>query len=1153
MAELIGSLQCEPATIHPGQSVRVDVLDPQGNAYDNQQSFTVTINGIPGSSQYLQFPTAGQRTVRAVATRDGTVEEATATIAVEALPDQPTTQPATGLRLLLARADVGVPMLRAERIDNTSHAVGFAIGTAVPAGHPSAVEATPAVPEFALKKFNGLTVSDTFVHKVTNGKTATLAELSFGKLSDVGGVLERAGIGALRPAYTTYSWDFGDGHKATTREAYTEHDYSGSLGADDLHRQFHVRVTIDPPDADAVEVVRTVTVHNAYALCKARGYIVPPVDADLFPRKMFGSFQANATLHNIESAPITITSRRIEVTSDDPNALTAPGPAETLASPITVPAQSSITIPVSVGFDTVPHDSPGFIAYFGGTSEAGLPVRFEAHFEVPLADRKSSGLKFGDLAVGHLEGLQLALQRVIDKIDPGGPVENPGTIASRVGGRVTNVGRARGGIGGANVGHVGNVANVEGLRVKPIAMRLRGHDKDLVAGKTTQINLLHKIVLGRVAGNITAVDDNEADNLLASLIGSGLLDAGTFHTLSGKTEPPPVEGNECDPDNVPDGFDEEWVCQATSEERTVPTPPRFVNARKGDIILSPGGSGLIGGLLRQVTPAQKYSHSGIMTRNYDQVTHSTASEDRMADYPVGSKPLSGEPAATDGIRPDVMKYGWPGVITQSVEQAVFGESMTDPENGKSYTLKGFGTSAVGMEIGGGLEIVPPLVVKPDPMEETPEVRKQLHLVADAAVADTGKSHYRFFAYTDPTIGQTTTAPAEAGWAAGTYPSVCSSFIWMQLKKLGIHLEGDGPVVMSTDFEPSDVAAGAQAGGVTKDGLYLYTAEERRAAGEWLYNAMYEKAYAKAGWLGRLFTDAPDDVANQMLNTFASDWSDTDAKDSDAWKNTSEASAVSPDNILLWDSPPAKGLYGHAVPLQFRPARVETVTVHRWKKVLTKGTIRGRVTKGGAGVAGAMVQVYDGKTDFTDGNGNYELLAVPFGQYVVKASKDGDDGMYWSGSAACDLEAETLECNVELQPPADVSRLVKIHGHIKTQDYESVGSNEYREEDFYREVVVEPWHSHAGAGYTMGMGGEIRTELQLAVDLQVDRSIVVTHNTLFYEGTSEDTDDLDGSLSGSVKIAKDDFASFTIKVRNDEEDDDDWSHIDLVIENTQNTN
>jgi hypothetical protein len=114
--------------------------------------------------------------------------------------------------------------------------------------------------------------------------------------------------------------------------------------------------------------------------------------------------------------------------------------------------------------------------------------------------------------------------------------------------------------------------------------------------------------------------------------------------------------------------------------------------------------------------------------------------------------------------------------------------MHDPETGKPYTIMGFET----------LESLQPwhkmataMVVKPDPVTETPEVRAKLHSIADFAVQQVGKSHYHFFCFTDPTIGLTEKAPAEAKWAAGTFPSVCSSFIWMCIKQSGAKMEGGG--------------------------------------------------------------------------------------------------------------------------------------------------------------------------------------------------------------------------------------------------------------------------------------------------------------------------------------------------------------------------
>jgi hypothetical protein len=249
--------------------------------------------------------------------------------------------------------------------------------------------------------------------------------------------------------------------------------------------------------------------------------------------------------------------------------------------------------------------------------------------------------------------------------------------------------------------------------------------------------------------------------------------SGTLTPLSGSTDEF-VEGAPCDPYNLPSVIPEGWVCQATAEKEWRWVPPRFVNARQGDIILSPGGDGLIAQLLRQVDPPQSFSHSGIMTRNQTEVTHSTASESRLLAYPEGS---FDEP--TEGLQPDALRFLWPGVVKQTVEQAVDGQVMEDPqgeaENGSkpTYTISGFNP-----DFAGGLgEVTPALVVKPDPFEETLEIRTKLREIGAFAATQHRKGHYRFFAYTDPTVVLSQVAPDSAGWAAGTYPCVCSSFIW----------------------------------------------------------------------------------------------------------------------------------------------------------------------------------------------------------------------------------------------------------------------------------------------------------------------------------------------------------------------------------------
>ncbi|KAK0263592.1 hypothetical protein LTR35_017521 [Friedmanniomyces endolithicus] len=80
----------------------------------------------------------------------------------------------------------------------------------------------------------------------------------------------------------------------------------------------------------------------------------------------------------------------------------------------------------------------------------------------------------------------------------------------------------------------------------------------------------------------------------------------------------------------------------------------------------------------------------------------------------------------------------PGVVTQTVENAVHGESYDDPEDStKVYNIQGFDAAPRGQ-----WHIIPPRVVKPNPMIETEAVRVQLAKVADSAVAQTGKFHYK---------------------------------------------------------------------------------------------------------------------------------------------------------------------------------------------------------------------------------------------------------------------------------------------------------------------------------------------------------------------------------------------------------------------------
>ena len=59
----------------------------------------------------------------------------------------------------------------------------------------------------------------------------------------------------------------------------------------------------------------------------------------------------------------------------------------------------------------------------------------------------------------------------------------------------------------------------------------------------------------------------------------------------------------------------------TAVTETVMMPAEFQNALKGDVILSPGGTSTISQLFRAMTPPQYHAHSGIMSKNFIEITH----------------------------------------------------------------------------------------------------------------------------------------------------------------------------------------------------------------------------------------------------------------------------------------------------------------------------------------------------------------------------------------------------------------------------------------------------------------------------------------------------------------------------------------------------
>jgi hypothetical protein len=1217
---LIGNVNISPSSPRPAESFRVEILDTDGNSYSNQPGAAVYIDGIPGAVQYLQAAREGKRPILIRVKMGDETEMLSTEITIAGNPltfhnSKGEHEPAllSVKQVMSSPYEVafllGVPPSRSgkRRIKDFHHARVSNVLDELLESRKKTDQRTLVRAILGGDKVYSVTTQKSKLNrrKFVSKADVTTAVVDLGS-ADISDLLQ-AGQGKQ----PSFEWDFGDGTKQTTSSPYVMHDYSKALTADGevLHFEVRCRAVLDN-----IEVARTLVLHSAYVLCKHRGTIVPPVKADIYAHKHFNSFYGMLEVTNLEEEPITITSQAVVPLTDNPDAQERPvfrnlkshislpplstavvgvypryrspmtHPLVTLSAGISPQVQSKVDVGLStevsrqvqtkgnIGLSKglfqqlqsegdVPRDAPGFTVYFAGQTASGTPVRFTHVFEIHMEARNKEpefpGFKLPEL--GRRPWPWEEVMTTIDEIlrQKVNPVELLNVEIEKDLGIIA-VSASSMTLKGKNTPlkaiarEISQVGLVPMQKLAPqfiissprhtTARASTGVMPDAPAGGDVKTMALSKDMIAK-AGPKAIPDTQMIVNPASMTLFLDESGIWTYRadkhqrrmTLCTKEGPPPpgpvVEGEVCDPDNISDldkalADSQQLVCQLSDEKMDACMPGRFMNGRKGDIILSPGGPGLIGSLLRAVDPPQKYSHSGMMTRNYDEVTHSTASEDRIYDY--------------------------------------LGEDWTDPESGKRYSISSFSGHAVGVTHNDHFEIVPPLVVKPDPMLETSQIRQKLHTVSSTArndgaeINDAGnlirpyRSHYRLFCYTNPAIGLTDIAPTSSKWATGTYPSVCSSYVWMSLKKNNVRLEGDSDIVHPTDLEVEDIAQGAGVLPTTKDGLYWYTAAERLAAGTWLYNEMHYKAYDEAGWFGDLLSDAADDVGNQLVNTFA--LNDAWGKDHDDWKDTQDANAVSPDNILFWDGPTQAGLYGYPEPLIYREPRKEEFTVSRWKKVLSRGTVTGTVRLNGQPVQGALVTLYDGMSDITDGNGVYSMADVPFGGYQLTASKV-IGGIYYSVKVNVVLNQEILTLNVDLEPPSDRYRLAQLYIDFYGREDEDFASDETTNpgpEYYELELGPDRLTNHKYREYKWG--GEARVEYDITVLLLVDNSIQVNVNAVLYEGTSESTNDLDGTATVSFNVPKDQTKAGYIKVVNTDEDEPDtYGELTLSVKNAQNNN
>ncbi|MFT3973199.1 MAG: hypothetical protein QM699_07050 [Amaricoccus sp.] len=117
---------------------------------------------------------------------------------------------------------------------------------------------------------------------------------------------------------------------------------------------------------------------------------------------------------------------------------------------------------------------------------------------------------------------------------------------------------------------------------------------------------------------------------------------------------------------------------------------------------------------------------------------------------------------------------------------------------------------------------------------------------------------------------------------------------------------------------------------------------------------------------------------------------------------------------------------------------------------------------------------------------------------------------------------------------EVRRRVTVNAHMELTDDETFGSDEHNSGDKSGEVLVTSENPQEIINMVVKAGGEMRVELPISVQARASGDTKATGTAKLYEGTSEETDDLDGTLDVDFLIPRDGFISKEYTIRNTDE-------------------
>jgi len=119
--------------------------------------------------------------------------------------------------------------------------------------------------------------------------------------------------------------------------------------------------------------------------------------------------------------------------------------------------------------------------------------------------------------------------------------------------------------------------------------------------------------------------------------------------------------------------------------------------------------------------------------------------------------------------------------------------------------------------------------------------------------------------------------------------------------------------------------------------------------------------------------------------------------------------------------------------------------------------------------------------------------------------------------------------------------------MEITDDETFGSNEHGRADGQTEGFISNKFPRTLLELVGKAGGEVRIELTLDAQAFTEGDVQISGTAKMFEGTSEESDDLDGTTPISFSVPRDNFIRQSVHVRNTDEGGD-FADITVAVSN-----